>query len=493
MGKVQYVLLILILLGGFAMRLYRIDNPVADWHSWRQADTASVTRIYVQEGINLLRPRYHDISNIASGYDNPNGWRFVEFPVFNAVHALLYKAYPVFSLEKWGRLTAVSASLVSAVFVFLIGKRFLGVQGGLLSAFFFTAFPFNVYFSRVILPEPFAVLFVVAALWFFIYWLDPPSSRRHVGTSEGQVLPVSWSLLLSGVFFALALLIKPYIGFYVIPMLYLAVSRFGFVGALTNTGLWIFLSLSLSPFFFWRGWMWNEDFLRGIPHWKWAFNGDDIRFKPSFWWWIVAERLGRLILGIWGTIFLVVGLLNKGKGKFPWFLHILLVSQFAYAATVATASVRHDYYQTLMIPAISLVVAAGAIKLWNLESFDKSLRRAATLAITALLLFFSFYQIREFYKINHPEIVRTGVIVDQKLPKEALVIAPYNGDTAFLYQTKRRGWPYITYPLHEMVERWGAQYYVSVNYDAQTKQVMNEYTVIDSTPEYVIIDLTQKK
>ena len=52
--KVEYFLFSLILILGFVVRLYKINNPVADWHSWRQADTASVTRIYVQNGINLL-------------------------------------------------------------------------------------------------------------------------------------------------------------------------------------------------------------------------------------------------------------------------------------------------------------------------------------------------------------------------------------------------------------------------------------------------------
>ena len=32
--KFELFLLLLILVGGFAVRLYKIDNPIADWHSW---------------------------------------------------------------------------------------------------------------------------------------------------------------------------------------------------------------------------------------------------------------------------------------------------------------------------------------------------------------------------------------------------------------------------------------------------------------------------
>ena len=58
----EYLILSLILVIAFFLRLYKINNPLADWHSFRQADTAAVTRYYVENGIDLLNPRYHDVS-----------------------------------------------------------------------------------------------------------------------------------------------------------------------------------------------------------------------------------------------------------------------------------------------------------------------------------------------------------------------------------------------------------------------------------------------
>src|SRR3989344_529251 len=132
--KNPYIWLVAILLLAFAVRLYKIDNPVADWHSWRQADTSSVTRIYVEQGIDILHPRYQDISFLQSGKYNPEGWRFVEFPIYNAIHALLVNTLPFFSLEKWGRLLSVFCSLISTAVLFLLGRRFIGTTGGLLTA-----------------------------------------------------------------------------------------------------------------------------------------------------------------------------------------------------------------------------------------------------------------------------------------------------------------------------------------------------------------------
>ena len=67
-SKLKNNLVILaILLLGLGVRLYNINTPLADWHSWRQADTASVAVEYIKNGIDLLHPKYLDLSNIPSG------------------------------------------------------------------------------------------------------------------------------------------------------------------------------------------------------------------------------------------------------------------------------------------------------------------------------------------------------------------------------------------------------------------------------------------
>ena len=128
-----YVVLSIAFILGLLLRLYKIDNPVADWHSWRQADTSSVSRTYVSEGINLLYPRYHDISSTQTGKFNPEGLRFVELPLYNAVQATLSFSLPAISLEVWGRLVSIFSALISGLAlklkIFIVNKThsvFLG-------------------------------------------------------------------------------------------------------------------------------------------------------------------------------------------------------------------------------------------------------------------------------------------------------------------------------------------------------------------------------
>jgi len=68
----------------------------------------------------------------------------------------------------------------------------------------------------------------------------------------------------------------------------------------------------------------------------------------------------------------------------------------------------------------------------------------------------------DYFNINNPSIVVAGVAVDKLTPKNAKVIANYDGDTSFLYQTKRSGWASYEKPLPQMVQM-GADYLVIAN------------------------------
>ena len=477
-GKINYLeykVLFLILLLGFVVRLYKIDNPVADWHSWRQADTASVSRIYVNEGINLLYPRYHDISTIQTGIFNPNGYRFVEFPLYNVLHAFLTGILPFYSLEVWGRLVSVIFSLISGLSIYYLGRRFIDVRGGLLASLFFLFIPFNIFFSRVILPEPLAVSLGLAALVFFVSYND---SGRN------------WKLYVSALFLSLGVLVKPFVLFYSFPMLYLVIKKHGlkkiFQDASLLIPLLIFVDIVIIPFILWRSWI--GKFPEGIPFWKWAFNGDKIRFRPSFWRWIFGERIGHLILGSWGLVPFATGLIARSKNAFEKYFFI---GALIYVFLIATANVRHDYYQTLIIPAVALVLARGSLWMWGTKEFDMKLSRGILIFSLGVGLITGGLQVKEFYNINHPEIILAGKSVDKLVPKDALVVAPYNADTAFLYQTKRWGWPFVDRSIENLIEN-GANYYVSVNYDSQTRQFMEMYEVVKQTDEYVIMNLNKK-
>lgn len=472
--KNQYFFLLLIILLGLSLRLYKIDAPIADVHSWRQADTAAVTRNFIKTGFNPFLPRYDDMSGVSDNpVVNPARFRFVEFPIYNI---FVYPFYLLFGVaDQYHRLVSILFSLGSTVFIFFIVKRYISNTAAILAAFTFAVLPFNVFFSRTTLPEPTFVFFALGMIYFMDRWIW---ERKAM-----------WSIL-GFVFTATAFLIKPWAVFFFLPLLYQ-------VWVKNNTKkFWtkfIFLTAAaLLPFALWRLWILQQP--EGIPAAGWLLNGDGIRFRPAFWWWIISERLGRDILGVTGMALFFIGFIIRPKNG-NYFLHFWALSSFLFLIVFATGNVRHNYYQILFVPVASIFLSQGFIQLF--KGYSLLIPRIWTFVL-ALFLFslaflFGFMTVRQFYNINDPNMVEAGKTADRILPKDAVVLAPYGGDTAFLYQVNRPGFAMGMLPLEELIADFGINYYVATSKDNKTNWVMRHFEVLEDNPRFVIADLTKLK
>lgn len=468
----QYFWLSIILLGGFLVRIYKIDSPIADWHSWRQADTAAVTRNFIKEGFNPLYPKYDDMSGVAEkAIPNPNRFRFVEFPIYNIA---VYPLYKIFGInDSLHRLVSILFSLGSSIFLFFILGKYLSFALKMLAVLVFTFLPFNVFFSRTILPEPALVFFSLGMIYFVDKWIW-----------EGKLKYA----ILGSLFTAAAFLTKPYALFYFLPLLYSVYSK----GKL-NKNIFkylLFLLVSLLPFLLWRFWILQQP--EGIPASNWLLNGDEIRFRPAFFWWIISQRLGGEILSVAGFVLFALGVIIRPRLNIN-FLYYFLLSMILYLIIFATGNVRHNYYQVILVPIISVFVAKGFVDL--IQGNSNLIPRIFTILLAFFLLSLTFYfswkYVKEFYKINNPPIVIAGKEADKILPKDAIIVAPYNGDTAFLYQTNRPGWAFVTSSIKDMIADFGITNYISVSKDNKTNWVKRHFQVIEETQQFVIADLTK--
>lgn len=479
-----YLFLILIL--ALVVRHHKITEPLADWHSWRQADTSAVTRNFVRFGISPLYPRYDDMSSIASGMPNPQGYRFVEFPIYNIATVITDRLFPGYSVEYSGRLTSIIASLGSLIFIYLLVRNHVGSKIALWSAFFFAVLPYNIFWSRVILPEPTLTFFCLGMLYFFDQWIKTNKKRYWV-----------FSLL----FAIFGLLLKFTVIFFIVPMAYLTWKKWGWK-ALFNGYLWLFVIVMVIPFILWR--IHISQFPEGIPAYTWLFNGNGIRFKGAFFWWLFEERIAKLILGGWGIGLLVLGILRipgfESK-KSDYFFHFWGLGMLLYLVVFATGNVQHDYYQIILVPILSIFLGFGADFLFMRVRgiFNVWLARGVLSVSIIFVLMFGWYQARDLFNINHPEIVEAGRAMEGLLgDKRGNTIAPYNGDTAFLYQTRQKGWPLMEGSIDKMLEL-GAHYYISVNYDDLTNELIkdaklgsnqsHQFKILEQTEKYVIIQL----
>lgn len=473
--KKEIILVIFILLIGFLLRLYRFNGPIADWHSWRQADTSSVSRNFVASGFDLLHPKFDDLSNVPSGLDNPLGYRFVEFPIYNVMQAGLFKLIGILTLEEWGRLVTILASLVSSILLYRIIKKRFGFTAGFFSAFFFLFIPFNIYYSRTILPDPSMVTVSLLGIYFFDTWLIQKKNAINI------------NFILSLVFTSGALLLKPYALFFTLPMIYLVYEKFG-LSFFKKWQLYVYLILSVLPLIGWRIWM--TQYPAGIPTSNWLFNGNNIRFRPSFFYWIFYQRITKLILGYFGSVILVLGFLKLKHKKDLLFILSFVASSLLYVTVIATGNVQHDYYQILIIPTIAILLGLGSAYLFE-NARNKNLGVVVFAILTVIMFSIDWFFIKDYFNINNRSIVEAGIAVDRLTPKNALVLANYNGDTSFLYQTKRKGWASFEKPLPELIQM-GAGYLVLANPTPADLNLGKTYKIVDQTKDYIIFNLNKK-
>ncbi len=460
---------------GLFVRLYEFHKPIADWHSWRQADTASVSRNFTEKGVDMLHPTFGDISNVPSGRDNPNGYRFVEFPIYNLFQATLFNVLGHFTLEEWGRLVSIFSSLFAGYFLYLIVKKYSGERIGLSVLFFYLFVPFNIYYSRTILPDPSMVMAILGGIYFFGLWVD--SKTKSI-----------LFFILAAVFTGAAILIKPYALFYIFVFFSITASKQ--LEILKNKKLLIFGATVIAPFLFWRLWM--LQYPEGIPASNWLFNGNGIRFKPSYFRWIVYERLVKLICGFAGVVFLIKGIYEVLREKKIQLYSSFILSAFMYLIVVATGNVQHDYYQIVIMPSIAILLGLGFSALTSLRALQRlALGWLLAVIITIFSFFFAWEEVKEYYYINNPSIVEAGRAVDRLTPKNSLIIASYNGDTSFLYHTNRSGWASFQNSIPELIKK-GADYLVFANPNESELNFASEYKIVEQKKNYIIYDLHQK-
>ena len=449
-------LLVTIVLVALATRLYRIDTPLADFHSWRQADTAAVARNYVRDGINLLRPTYDDLSNIQSGEENPEGLRMVEFPLYNAAIASLAPMVPL-PIEQIGRLIAVACSIIILLVIYSITKQEIDEATALIAAALYAVLPFSIFFSRVVLPETPALAMVFLTLYSLYNY------------TKGKSLTYLWYAV-AVVCAACALLIKPTTIFFYIAFGYLFIRKHAWK-LFQSWQPYVFVVLTIAPLIWWRTYI--AQFPEGIPASEWLITSintgggmERIFMRPSFFRWIFYERITNIILGGLMFPFLVIGAITRQRSHF---LYSILISSMVYLIVFQGGNVQHEYYQTLIIPAIVIFTAYGIRSIFNVHLKKIYMLPAviAVIACTGLALFVSYQRVKTYY--DYPEeLVQIASVIDSVTTREDKIVTDTLGDTTLLYLSDRRGAPAVFDDLTKLKAK-GYRYFITQNGDVIKK------------------------
>lgn len=474
------IILVLILFFGLLPRLYKLDIALADHHSWRQADTAAVARNFVKEGWDFFRPRIDNFTPLHPNKPNQERLFLVEPPLYNSLVAGVYR---LFGVEiKYARLVSIVFCLGSAVLLYLIAGHYLDERIGLLAAFFFLTLPYNIFYSRVVLPEPMMVFLSLAMFYSAIKWLEKDTPVRYLIFTAVSAAAFSQ---------------KTFPLFLILPLAYFFIVHFGW-GVFRQKKLYLWAVLAFLPLFVWRYWAYQHP--EGVPANLWLFNQGGIRFKGAFFHWIFAKRIGELILGFWGLPLLVLGMAQKTK-KEGWFFYFWAGAALIYIFVFAAGNVTHDYYQIPLIPILAIFLAKGANFLISERVLNRFLSFFLLVTCCLFMFAFSWYEVRGFYNIQSG-VDLAGLAVDELVSGDALVLTGDSNDATLLYNTNRLGWSggYAssfpnTQETIEKVRALGGSIYVSTKFDRQSsfgQYMLKRFSVLKETDQYIIFDLGQK-
>ncbi len=435
------VILTLILIFAFTFRLYKIDIPLADLYSSRQAETAAVTRNFVNKKFNLLIPVSDNLSPLQSGKESFQGLDLSEFSLYSGTVAFFAKYLPFISLEIYGRLTTAFFSLILIAIIYLLLLKENGRVAAASGALVYSFFPYFVFFSRLILPYTMALTYTFLGLIFVYYFSQGKNSLKN-----------AFFLILAILFTASGLLISSYMLLYLLPTIYLFWRKYRWE-ILKQTPFYLFFVLSLLPLALWINYV--RHFPEGIQAGIKLFSN----FR-TFWHVIFFDRLNNLILGGYLTFFFILGVLAKSKRQL--FLSLLLTA-LVFILFFQNLNLQGAYYQTLILPVIAIFVGLGTDFIFkNSGNFRNPVLVIFVSAFLFILSFFiSYREVRNWYAYPK-DLVSIANIIQDLTNQNDKIITETNGDMTLLYLANRRGSPVIYKDL-EQLKQEGYSYLATMN------------------------------
>jgi hypothetical protein len=132
-----------------------------------------------------------------------------------------------------------------------------------------------------------------------------------------------------------------------------------------------------------------------------TFEGAKEIFSMTFFRWMFMDRIGIGMLGVYGSLFMAVGVLGRYKGLL---IHSIFVSGLAFMFTFQGGNVQHEYYQTVLFPAIALISGCGVAQILELPSklFHKWLLYPIVIGVFLLSALLAFYKVKDYNILRTP-------------------------------------------------------------------------------------------
>ena len=344
MSKVK-IILILIFIAGSLVRIVDVLRPI-DKPSWRESDLGSVSRNFVTEGFNPLYPQI-DWRGQTPGYAE------MEFTLYPA---LIAGTYEIFGVHDYlGRVWAFIFSLGAMFFFFKLARFYLGDVFAIFAALFFAFNPLVVEISTAIQPEGLMIFTYLAAVYFFLRWLDSEKNKFF------------WPAI---IFTALTILAKAtaaHIGLFFGVML---LQKYGWE-TVKQKKIWLFGILSLLPGVLW--------YVHAKSLWK--IYGNSLGVSNEYHWigpdfftnsYFIEGILHTEVFKVWMVFGLIVGTLARlivpGREPGGWVISIAIgIAGSMRASTQEPSSIRAAKTRSCIVVRVTSLSRRGmgrAVSRW---------------------------------------------------------------------------------------------------------------------------------
>ena len=432
--RVDALLLGLILLFLLAMMLRNVDAPLLDRHAWRQVDTASFARGLARGDFDVFHPTFLAYYPDAYGIE---GAVETEFNFYPLVVAALYKVFGVHELL--ARLVSIACALGTAVWVYLLGRRYLDRPAGFLAALFLGLSPLYLFYSRTVQPEAMVLFLSLGALYFFTSWLE----SEH------------WAPYIAAILFAATAFLTK------IPSLYMGLPLLGAAWMryrrhlFRDWRIWLFGAATLLPmvaYYLHAHSLYQESGLTvyGISGgWPGSGKFDTWgQLLSTGFYRVMLVRFRGIILGRYGFLLMLLGLAIVPRKKGQWVLYVWLAAVALFVLGVAQGNRQHEYYQLPVVPVAALFVGKALSVILRPDTLRLEIfvfRRYVGSLLVILLLAVS---LRNALPLLRPMYAQTKGLLDvaaatrQFTPKGEPIAVLYDWARVpeVFYYADRRGW-----------------------------------------------------
>jgi len=452
--------LFLIIVWGLGLRFLDLNDPPLDFTAWRQLRSATITRgMYYDMLPDNGTPQQSLAISLGKSFEK------LEPEIFERIVALSYlligkEILPI------ARVWAIIFWLIGGLFLYDLAKRITSSAAALVSLSIFMVLPFAVTVSRSFLPDVFMTMWIIIASYCLFRWTEHHTWK--------------WAFI-SGVTAGLAILSKVFAVFPIsFALIFVVFSTWKPQFVIRDRQVWLVGAITLlvpASYYLIQTLDQAGDYLAG-----WVFAFSDLQITRGFYtqWMDVLDRLV-------GFLLICLGLIGTwiSPRRSRMLLIGLWIGYLMVGLSVPSLIFSHTYYNTQLIPILSLSLAPFAELVIERAKQQSNISKAALICISLIALgYLSLQSYRELKSRDYREEIKGWIQMGNQIPADSRLIGlthDYNNRLAYYGWRDVAQWPHLS--DYEMLSLAGG------NYDPKDKSVLEEFKRRTQGYDYFIVTL----